>query len=117
MGHVEGRRIPAELLQGFLVIKCSLHGIGGIHRHRMDVFLGDRSVPKKALMEMGQIAVRITLWGYAFINLEDMNLGPWNLLGGEILEHGPRGFSSADGKREDTTCSDGLAGGGGYFTI
>ena len=74
MRHVEDRGISADLGEERLVFLRSLHGINGIHRHRMDVLLGDGCITEKALVQMGQVPIGITLGCDAFVDLEDVDL-------------------------------------------
>ena len=62
-------------------------------------------------MQMSQIPVGITLGSNALVDLENMNLTPGNLLGGEVLEHSPRGLAPTHGEGEDTAFRNSVAGG------
>ena len=113
VNQIEGGRGASQLLEDARV------GLGGVVEilfadwHGVQVIVWQSRFGKEGLAEMRQIAIGMAVWDDTFVDLEDVNLIPWNVLLGESLDHQPGSAPTAQGEGETISLRNDAASLGG----
>ena len=109
----------------FVLLRCSFE-VRHLDRHGVNLLARNGSVLQQTLMQVGEVAVRISSRSHALIDLEYMNACPGYVFIRQSAEHDPWSMSSADCHDESPTrrnrppgilCDDRSSSSGGRLGI
>ena len=74
--------------------------VGSFDRHRVDLLRRKRRRGEEALAQVREVAVGVPRRRDPLVHLDDVDAGPWHVLGREVAQHQPRRVAAADGHDE-----------------
>jgi len=107
MGEVEDRRRARNLLKRRGVLAARRFQVCRFYGHGVNLLRAQRTMREQALLQVREVAIGMPRGRHALVHLDDMHVGPGQVLISQRTQHRPRGVPPTDGHDEATARRDG----------